>query len=185
MNSLLNLFNNKRGKQKQLRMKMNFSEFEFSQETSAKPNFNFDYYYPGCESEWIQVLNNSEEFGKWNFERLQNEMLNFLLPNGGVLLKYDEQVIGCSAICRFPEFDPYLVLMYIVILRQFRGQGFGTALLERSIQVAVNTSSPGILLNTDDYRINAIRTYLNIGFLPDYSASANSVKRWEAIFAKL
>ena len=41
-----------------------------------------------------------------------------------------------------------------------------------------------VTLDTDDFRLPAIKNYLNLGFVPDYLRE-NHVLRWENIFEKL
>ena len=41
-----------------------------------------------------------------------------------------------------------------------------------------------VMLDTDDFRLPAIKNYLNLGFVP-VAAGVNHVERWRAIFEKL
>ena len=39
-------------------------------------------------------------------------------------------------------------------------------------------------LGTDDFRVPAVRTYLGLGFVPDYVEDSHRL-RWSAVFAKI
>jgi mycothiol synthase len=65
-----------------------------------------------------------------------------------------------------------------------RGQGLGYIVSRRVLEACVADSRPEALLETQDHRLPAIRTYLKLGFLPD-SWHPSHVDRWSAIYKRL
>jgi mycothiol synthase len=66
---------------------------------------------------------------------------------------------------------------------RYRGKGFGRCI---SLAALIHMSERGCreaLLDTDDFRLPAIRTYLALGFVPDM-LEADHDDRWNAIFAE-
>lgn len=75
-----------------------------------------------------------------------------------------------------------------------RGKGIGHAMLSKGLEMLYQRTAsdgmpdgPEILLTTDDFRLAAIKTYLDAGFLPVLISDPESdmQARWEAVFSAL
>lgn len=75
-----------------------------------------------------------------------------------------------------------------------RGKGIGHAMLSRGLEMLCQRTAsesmpdgPEILLTTDDFRLAAIKTYLDAGFLPVLVSDPESDMRtrWDAVFSAL
>ncbi len=67
---------------------------------------------------------------------------------------------------------------------RYRGRGLGRCI---SLAALLHMRERGCLkavLDTDDFRLPAIATYLGLGFVPDM-LEADHAERWRAIFAEL
>ena len=71
------------------------------------------------------------------------------------------------AACFRKAFAPYAVLMYVVVLDEYRRLGLGAACTHEVIEAARSAGYPGIILHTDARRLAAIKLYLRLGFVPD------------------
>jgi GNAT superfamily N-acetyltransferase len=166
----------------QLRMLCKFDN-DFKLPTANLPEgYIFSFYQPGDELSWVELLKSSSEFGNWNEEHLQNEILRYLLPGGGIFVTFDDKLVGCAAACQIASYMPYAVLMYVLVLPEHRNRGLGKALTTNVMEVALRFGYPGMILQTDDRRRSAIHTYYDLGFQPDTSASSDAQQRWENIF---
>jgi GNAT superfamily N-acetyltransferase len=146
------------------------------------PDYVLKYYRPGDETSWADLITISKEFGVWNEDRLRKEIISDLLIGGGVLVTFDNKLIGCAAACNIVSFRPYAVLMNVVVLQEHRNRGLGKVLSSRALGVAHSLKYPGMILQTDDHRRSAIRIYHDLGFEPVMSASSDAQQRWEVIF---
>jgi mycothiol synthase len=140
---------------------------------------------PGSEPAWAALLSESGEFGEWTVERLRQEMLANLLPEGGAFVECDGRLVACASACAFPAFEPDSVLMYVVTLREHRGSGLGRLVTAAVMEAARRGGYPGIVLQTDVDRLAAIRTYLRLGFVPVLDVDASMPSRWDAIMGRL
>ena len=64
------------------------------------------------------------------------------------------------------------------------GKGLGRAATAAAVQAALTLERRPIVLKTDDHRIAAVKSYLRLGFVPEYGHPTYP-SRWEAVFAKL
>ena len=66
------------------------------------------------------------------------------------------------------------------------GRGLGTALMVRLFEDFRERGYPDAVLQTDDFRIPAIKSYLRCGFLPVYEVQGDDQRaRWSAIFQQV
>lgn len=68
-----------------------------------------------------------------------------------------------------------------------RGKGLGHRMAEYALEVFRERGVPYVILTTDDFRLPAIKTYLDAGFLPVVHGEADSEinRRWDAVLEKL
>ena len=68
-----------------------------------------------------------------------------------------------------------------------RGKGLGHAMAEYALDIFRNRGVEQVILTTDDFRLPAIKTYLDAGFLPVVHGSRDSDinKRWDDVLARL
>ena len=72
-------------------------------------------------------------------------------------------------------------------LPETRGRGVGHAMIAHALEMGEERKTPYSILTTDDFRLAAIKTYLDAGFLPVlYHDSDSDMKaRWEKVLAEL
>jgi mycothiol synthase len=154
------------------------------------PELDSDYSLvhdlPNWEQKWIDILNESADFGKWDLPKLSRVLFSDMLPSGGVLVvdKWNKPV-ACSAACLKKGFEPLGVLMNVAVLPNYRGQGISQTMVAEVLATCHRQGIPGVTLLTDDFRFPAIKLYLNLGFKPDMTMSLDASNRWERVFAQL
>ena len=68
----------------------------------------------------------------------------------------------------------------------YEGEGWGRFVVLEAMKCLKALGLKECLLSTDDFRLPAIKTYLNLGFEPVYDAGDDEMKtRWEAVYVKL
>lgn len=141
-------------------------------------------YRPGDESAWIALLNGDgrRELGAWTPERLRVEILSHLVTGTQHFVwSGDTAAAGAGVYERSPS---CWEVGWVATLWQHRGRGLGRRVTAAAVAAALGLPSRPIFLFTDDFRLPAIRLYLDIGFLPDCIHPSHS-DRWGAVFDQL
>jgi mycothiol synthase len=141
-------------------------------------------YAPGEEAVWLELLNACGEFATWTPQRLADEVLATLLPGGGLFVSHGDQLVGCASVCRMEQYQPYAMLMYVALLPEQRGRGLGQALLREILRLTQRDGFPGLLLHTESHRLAAVRSYLQMGFLPQLGPGAAGPRLWSEVLRR-
>ena len=149
------------------------------------PPYRLRSFTPGEEEKWVDLINTSQEFGQWSRETLQREVLATLIAGSGVFACCGDRLVGCAAGCSRKEFAPNAVLMYVAVLQEHRGRALGAAMIQEVMDVSRRAGYPGIMLATDPHRLAAIRTYLKLGFVPDWRSHPTARAQWDKVMAQI
>jgi GNAT superfamily N-acetyltransferase len=165
-----------------LQMKYIFKESsDISSLTQLPDGFLEMRYSPGLEYKWLDIINSSGEFGVWDIDLLEKQILNDLVYQGGVLISYGDRCVACAAICERDEFKPNALLMYVIVKQQFRGFGLGKFITVQAVNIARRLRYAGVVLRTDDYRIPAVKMYSQLGFLYDQESGLYTESKWNTL----
>jgi mycothiol synthase len=145
------------------------------------PGYRLLQSVPYDGDRWVELINESGEFGIWSRETLDREILSGLLPQGAILVACGDKLVACAAVRHLKQFEPYALLTYVIVLREHQGRGLGTLVSAEAMQAARRSGYPGVVLQTDDWRLPAIRTYLRLGFIPDLKARPCTGDRWKRV----
>jgi mycothiol synthase len=128
----------------------------------------------------------SEAFeDRWDAKRVATEFS----PDNGVEATYvvvsPAGVIATAAARRLPDRYPEAGYVHFVGVRASeRGQRLGEAVTRR---VLVHFAAAGLdqaVLETDDFRLPAVRTYLRLGFVPE-PRTPGEARRWSKVLRNL
>jgi len=75
-------------------------------------------------------------------------------------------------------------LHMVSVLPKANGKGLGKVLCQHAMQYLTKNGCDEVVLNTDDFRLPAIKTYLRLGFKP-IIASEEMQARWDAIYKEI
>ena len=73
---------------------------------------------------------------------------------------------------------------YVGVSPQARGLRLGAVLTARCVQGFAERGLPRAVLETDDFRVPAVITYLRLGFIPTYR-STDEQFAWSALLPRL
>ena len=75
----------------------------------------------------------------------------------------------------------------VAALPECRGKGIGHAMLSFALEIMEAAGSTHAVLTTDDFRLPAIKTYLDGGFRPVlyHDPESDMRERWDAVIAAL
>jgi mycothiol synthase len=167
-----------------LRMLRKLDPFEQPSSPVIPEPYRLVRYEPGDEVPWVDLLSASGEFGRWTRDRLEKEMLSTLLPDGGVFVLRGDQRVGCASACLMEAYRPNAVLMYVTALPEHRGRGLGQALVLETMRVAQREGFPGLILHTEKHRLAAVRTYIQLGFLPEFGTDVAGKQVWSDVLSR-
>ena len=85
-------------------------------------------------------------------------------PNQTVFMAYVDGEFAGRIIVR-KDWNKFLFVEDISVLKDFRGRGVGTALVNKAIEWAKNEGMKGLALETQDNNLLACRFYLKCGFV--------------------
>lgn len=75
----------------------------------------------------------------------------------------------------------------VAALERYRGKGIGHFLITKAVNILADRGFTVMGLTTDDFRLPAIKTYLDAGFRPYlvHDDDSDMVKRWDDVLEKL
>jgi mycothiol synthase len=169
----------------QLKMACTFTSRADTCAESLPDGYELRSFRCGDEDDWLRFINQTGSFGVLDEEYFTHEILQTLIPGGGQLLIKGHEIVGCASACRLRAYLPHATLMYVVVSADERGRGLGRALTYAAMRVARQAGYTGLVLNTDDKRIPAIRTYLSAGFVPHLLSEFDHSARWSAVMREI
>src|SRR5580693_5796221 len=149
-----------------------------------EPSYALRAAVPADHGQLAELL--SEAFGdKWDEERVAAEFS----PGNGVEATYvivaPAGVIATAAARRLPDRYPGAGYVHYVGVRLGeRGRRLGEVVTRRVLVHFVAAGLDQAVLETDDFRLPAVRTYLRLGFVPEPRAPGDP-RRWSKVLRNL
>ena len=153
-------------------------------------------YTKGDEEAWAEIINNSLGSG-WDAKRCRRELTGRpqFRPAGLFFVTYNDKPVGTacawthpnsshSATREWPGEKKTGYIHMVGVLPEHRGRRLGYVLCLCVLRFLRENGFQHAELRTDDFRFPAVKTYLNLGFEPDYVDESHR-ERWDAIFARL
>jgi mycothiol synthase len=144
------------------------------------------YEGPADDEAWVRIMNNSlnpnhtvEKFrqGIVTCPQFRPEILYFVMCNG--------TPVGSTCAWRRDIAEHRVGYVHMVgVVAEHRGKGLGRLLVLRGLHYFKEHDFDIAILNTDDFRLPAIKTYLRLGFQP-VIADASHPERWLEVFKKI
>ncbi len=143
-------------------------------------------YRPGDETAWCQIMNTGIGTG-WTAEKCRRELTEqepFMADGCFFANCAGEAVATACAFDIHPEGVHAAQVHMVCAKPAHRGRGLGRLVTLAVLHYMREREYATAFLGTDDFRIPAIRTYIGLGFIPDYMDDSHQ-KRWSAVFAKI
>jgi mycothiol synthase len=117
----------------------------------------------------------------WTLERVDRALLEAPDVVQTLLLIEDSEIVATASARLAPDRFPGSGYLHWVAADPHRsGRGLGRAISLAVLHVFADLGCKDAVLETDDHRLPAIRTYLNLGFAPEQADSSHQ-ERWQAI----
>jgi len=137
----------------------------------------------GDEAQWAKLMTGA--IGVWDEESTARLFLgdHGVKQDGVFFLVASDDYVATATDKRLPELQVgYLHMVAVAPL--YRGRGLGRCISLVALLHMRERGCRRVVLDTDDFRLAAIRTYLRLGFAPDI-LEADHAERWRTIFAEL
>ncbi|MXY50258.1 MAG: GNAT family N-acetyltransferase [Gemmatimonadetes bacterium] len=178
--------------EQQLRMMR--PDLEDLPEISVPDGYALRTYRPGDEAAWCEIMNTGIGTD-WTAEKCRKELTDtepfmadgcfFAMRTGeageavATACAYDVQPEGISAA------QVHAAQVHMVCAKPaHRGRGLGRLVTLAVLHYMRERGYAAAFLGTDDFRVPAVRTYLGLGFIPDYIEDSHRL-RWSSVFAEI
>ena len=148
--------------------------------------YRLSAYRPGFGAHWTRIL--SESFGepedKFDFDRAMRSAASYR-PERVLFILHDDEPVCTASAWTSPDVAADIgIVHYLGVLNAHKGQklGYRVSLAALHRMKAEGRTRAG--LQTDDWRLPAIKTYLNLGFQP-LLVHENQRERWRTVLDRL
>ena len=144
-------------------------------------------YRQGDEPHWARIMDTAFIDNRRTAEDTYANVIhqaNFD-PEGFCFVIHNEVPIGTAcAWQRSHQGTPIGYIDMLAVLPEHTGHKLGKWLTVFLLHYFKAQQVAAVMLDTDDFRLPAIKNYLNLGFVPVY-AGENHLLRWRCVFKKL
>lgn len=143
-------------------------------------------YRNGDESAWCTIVNESIEKG-WTHSRFRKEIFDSpqFDPKGLFFVQCDNQLVATACAWQDSAEEYEIGVVHMVgVLSKYRGMKLGQLLTLELLHYFKNCGFNRAELKTEDFRLPAIRIYLNCGFKPVYLDRSHRAI-WGKVYARL
>ena len=134
---------------------------------------------------WIHACDEGLGVGEWTAEDFREKMLGQPgIEKEQIFLVKDHQGKVMATATAWQKNDHQGYLHMVSALPESRGLGFGYLLTQKVLDFFLQQGIEDIMLDSDDFRLAALKVYLKLGFIPvlnDYDMA----ERWQKIFQQL
>jgi mycothiol synthase len=139
----------------------------------------------GEEGAWTAVLNGCGELGHWDAARVEQVMARGIACERIRFLCAGDAPVATACVSLRPGHEGTAAeIGWVAVLPAHQGRRLGAQATLAACHAARALGFAEVFLLTDDHRLPAIKTYLNLGFEPD-SWHESHPARWVAIYQAL
>jgi mycothiol synthase len=153
------------------------------------PGYRFRTYRPGDEDAWAAIMNTGE-MDHWDAARTREKLTGVPWPQfdpaGLYFITYgpDEPIGSACAWLTGPAEKEIGVLHMVCVLPEHRGRRLSYPLCLAVLHRFRHRGFHRVLLNTGDWRLGAVKIYLELGFQPVYRHPLHP-QQWHEVVQQL
>jgi L-alanine-DL-glutamate epimerase-like enolase superfamily enzyme len=151
---------------------------------SLPEGYTLRSYRPGDNEAWERIIYESFQ-SRFSFRESMRQDYAFR-PERVLLIFHGGQAVSTASAWYRPQFGRHVGYLHMVgVLPSEAGRGLGLQLSQACLHRMRKEGRTAAVLETDDFRIAAIKTYLKLGFVPytGYDAPPASVRHVEKLAA--
>ncbi len=170
-------------------LKMMYSSNKFEQKM-LPAGFEFEFF-KGTQQQiddWLDICSNGlipNKNPKWFRECISSYPC--LVPETDLFFVVNDvgRRVATSAVVVLENKQGYIHM--VAAVQEVRGMGLGKAMLSLCIYLLISRGCEKTVLTTDDFRLAAIKNYLDVGFKPVIydDGKTNMKARWDEVISKL
>ena len=171
-------------RRRQLRMFL--SNLENLPELEVPAGYEIRPFQPGDEGHWASIIDASFG-GERTAEHTRREIIDRpeYMPGGLFFATYEGKPVGTACAWRQSQEETEIGYVHMVgVVPEHRGHKLGKWLSLRVLLFVKEHGFQCSILDTDEPRLPAIKSYLNLGFLPLYR-EISQPSRWRGVFDEL
>jgi mycothiol synthase len=139
----------------------------------------------GEEEAWAGVLNGCGELGTWDRLRVTQALASGIAPERIQFVCARDVPVATACVTLHPRDEGTAAeIGWVAVLPAHQGRRLGAQITLAACHAARALGFEEVFLLTDDFRLPAIKTYLNLDFQPD-SWHESHPARWARIFQAL
>ena len=157
-------------------LRLGFSRFDDLAPPESVDGYGLRTFRPGDEDAWVAILNTAG-FGDWDRARIDRMLSGDRapLPYEGIFFAthrdatHGDALVG--ALCTFfyrSETPPAAEIGWVAVLPEHRGHRLARMICAAALTFIRDRHYTYAFLKTEPYRTAAIKTYLALGFEPEY-----------------
>jgi mycothiol synthase len=147
--------------------------------------YSLRHFCLGDEIAWEAIISNS--FGQENtykFDILMKQDPCYK-PQRVLFICFDNHPVATASAWYMEKYGPDFGYIHMVgVLSSYQGKSLGYWISLACLHYFVRENRKKAILQTDDFRLAAIKTYLNLGFKP-HIVDDGQINRWSNIFNKI
>ena len=144
-------------------------------------------FQDGDEVHWANIISDSFGGRKRTVQDTQNEITcrDVFVPDGLFFITHQDIPVGTACAWRQSIEEAAIGYVHMVgVVREHTGKKLGKWVSLAVLHYFRDKEFTCAILDTDDFRLPAIKTYLNLGFVPVFVDDTQD-KRWEEILNTL
>lgn len=138
------------------------------------------------ESYWIEALNATGQLGEWDRDKTRKELEGerHVIKEGTFIITFADRPAATTCTVDPVPDAVRLELGWVSVSPDHQGKGLGYQVCLAVMRYTYKRGYSEIYLNTDDWRLPAIKTYLNLGFEPEIIHESHPA-RWKTVYETL
>ena len=165
---------------------MRFNRFSRLPKIALPEGYLLCTYLDRGADDWISALNATGQLGEWNQEsaRAWLEGERQIIPEGTFFILFEDTpaATACTVTPTGTKARPEIG--WISVSPGHQGKHLGYQVTLAGLRFLAEQGYTETYLHTDDWRLPALKTYLNLGFEPEITHESHPEK-WEKIYASL
>ena len=133
----------------------------------------------------MEALNATGQLGEWDREKIREwlEGERHAIKEGTFFITFEGKPVATACTIPPPSTEGRSELGWVSVSPDHQSKGLGYQVCLAVLHFAKKMASPETFLNTDDWRLPAVKTYLNLGFEPEMTHESHP-KRWQAVYER-
>ena len=165
---------------------MTFNKFESLPGLELPHGYSLATLEERSVDDWIEALSATGQLGEWDHKKagewLEGE--RHAIKAGTFFIIFDDRPVATACAIDATSTETRPEFGWVSASPDHQGKGLGYQVSLAALLFIKERGCRATFLHTDDTRLPAIKTYLNLGFEPEITHESHP-KRWKEVYAKL